>query len=155
MILNFLLFALLAVIDQLTKYLISNSLTLYEKIKVIDNFFYLTHTHNTGAAWSILSGGRFFFIVTASAVVIAIFVYLYKQKKLNLLLKIALILIAAGAFGNLLDRILYGYVIDFLDFYIFGYDFPVFNFADCCLTIGVGLMIIDTLFTKEEKNGTA
>ncbi|MBQ4252988.1 MAG: signal peptidase II, partial [Erysipelotrichaceae bacterium] len=79
-----------------------------------------------------------------------VFWYLYRNEKISAIYRFGLVMIAAGAFGNLIDRISYAYVIDFLDFYIFGYNFPVFNFADCCITIGAGLLITDILFSKEQ-----
>ena len=148
-------FILLTAADQISKYIVNQSIALHAQIKVIDGFFYLTNTRNTGAAWSMLPGGRIFFIGMAAIVIIAVFVYIYRLKDRKNLLTVSLVLVASGAFGNMIDRILYGYVVDFLDFYIFGYDFPVFNFADCCLTIGVALIILDTLFGKEQENGTA
>ena len=147
---NILIFFILAAIDQITKMIVNARIELYKKIEIIPSFFYLTNVRNTGAAWSILSGKSAFFIVTAIVAISLIFWYLYRNDKISVLYRCGLVMIASGAFGNLIDRITYSYVIDFLDFYIFGYNFPVFNFADCCITIGAGLLITDILFSKEQ-----
>ena len=123
----------------------------HQSIKVIENFFHITYTHNTGAAFSILEGQKWFFVFSALIACIGIVGYINKSKDVTKLIKFALMLIIGGAIGNLIDRVVYGYVIDFLDFYIFGYDFPVFNVADCCITIGTGLLLLSIIFTKEEK----
>ncbi len=141
----------LIIIDQLTKLIIVNSFGLGESLTVIDSFFKLTHVHNTGAAWSVLQGARFVFVIVALLVSLYLIYYLYKNKSLKKYQRFVIILIVSGAIGNMIDRVLHGYVIDFLDFNIFGYDFPVFNFADCCLTIGVILFAIDTLFINKEQ----
>ena len=150
MYVNILIFFILAAVDQITKMIVNAHIELYRKIEIIPGFFYLTNVRNTGAAWSILSGKSAFFIVAAIAAIFMIFWYLYRNEKISAIYRFGLVMIAAGAFGNLIDRISYAYVIDFMDFYIFGYNFPVFNFADCCITIGAGLLITDILFSKEQ-----
>ncbi len=118
---------------------------------VIPNFFHITYTKNYGAAFSILQGKRYWFIVITVIVLVLLIYYLYKEKPQKWE-KVAIILIIAGACGNLIDRIINGYVIDFLDFNLFGYAFPVFNLADCYITIGA-LMLIITELLKGAKNG--
>jgi signal peptidase II len=86
----------------------------------------------------------------ALVVSVVIILYLIKHKPKSLE-KISLLLILAGAIGNVIDRVAYGYVIDFLDFYIFGYDFPIFNIADSCITIGAVLLILSELFLGDKK----
>ncbi|MGN1399607.1 MAG: signal peptidase II, partial [Erysipelotrichaceae bacterium] len=112
----------------------------------------ITYTCNDGAAFSILKGQRVLFIVM-TVLAIGLFVYYLARNKVKWLEKYSLLLIISGAIGNLIDRILYGYVIDFLDFYIFGYDFPVFNIADSFITIGaIGLIISIFFLDKESKH---
>jgi signal peptidase II len=147
---NYLSIILLVVIDQLTKIYIDSVMTLHQSIKVIDGFFHITYTRNTGAAWSMLEGQKYFFIIAALAAVAVIAVYLHKNK-VSLWEKTGLILIASGAFGNVIDRLRLGEVIDFLDFYIFGYDFPVFNFADCCITVGSIIVVLTVLLERKEQ----
>ena len=147
---NYLTIILLVVIDQLTKIYIDSVMTLHQSIKVIDGFFHITCTRNTGAAWSMLEGQKYFFIIAALAAVAVIAVYLHKNK-VSLWEKTGLILIVSGALGNVIDRLRLGEVIDFLDFYIFGYDFPVFNFADCCITVGSIIVVLTVLLERKEQ----
>ena len=139
---------LLVLLDQLTKFLAAVYLKGQGSVKVINNFFYLTYAENKGAAWSILEGETVFFVIVAACAVILIINYLNKNQT-NKLFKTAMILVCSGAIGNVVDRIIRGSVIDFLDFYIFGYDYPVFNFADCCITIGVVILFI-SMFTSKD-----
>lgn len=135
---------ILVVIDQISKDLITSSMRLGQSIEVIKDFFYITYAHNTGGAWSILSGQMIlFYLVTIIALAIFIGWWWQLENRWSLI-RIALLLLIAGTLGNFIDRILYQYVRDFLDFYIFGYNFPIFNVADMCLTIGVGVFILDT-----------
>jgi signal peptidase II len=138
-------------IDQFTKMLAENSLTLGVRETIIDGFFYLTLLYNRGAAWSILSGNRWFLVVVS---IIASFGFIaYYIKRLNnskTILLLALSLIVGGTFGNLIDRALYGQVVDFLDFIIIGYNYPVFNFADTFLVVGMGLLIV-AIYLEDKK----
>lgn len=137
------------IVDQISKILVSNNLT--SKVTIINNFFYLTKAYNKGAAWSILKGERLFLILVALVTITLLLIYIKKnniRKKSNI---IAFSLIIGGALGNLLDRIIYGYVIDFLDFVIINYDFPIFNLADTFIVIGIILLLIQT-YRKEDKN---
>ncbi len=139
---------LLIVIDQLSKlYFLYNQL-LYNGYVIIDKFFYLTYLENRGAAFGIFQDGRWFFIITtiiASGVMVWYFI-----KNNNFLLRVSLMLIVSGGIGNLIDRVFRGFVVDFLDFYPFGYDFPIFNFADICVTVGVFLFVIYIIFVYKE-----
>jgi len=132
------------IIDIVIKLLVKNNLVLNQSIKIIDNFFYITYVKNTGAAWSILSGKQLFLILVSLFIVISLFIYLYKKKTYTKIEKIGYSMLIAGAVGNLIDRIVYGYVIDYLNFYIFNYNFPVFNFADTCIVIGIVLLCISS-----------
>ena len=135
------------VIDQLSKILIINNVALNKSINIIPNFFSLTYVRNEGAAFSLLDGAVWFFIIIAF-----IFLYLIKDKNLSKFEIITYSLLIGGILGNLIDRIIYGYVIDFLSFIIFGYNFAIFNFADTFIVISVVLLIILTFKEKKCKN---
>nr|WP_245368132.1 signal peptidase II [Paenibacillus silagei] len=142
-------------IDQGTKYLIATRLELAEQIPVIKDFFIITSHRNRGAAFGILEGQQWFFIVITVIVVCGIVWYLNKARKTRKLLPTALALVLGGAIGNFLDRILNGEVVDFLMFNFGSYTFPIFNVADSCIVVGVGLIILDTLLeVKGEQEVT-
>lgn len=140
-------------IDQGTKYLIATRLELGEQIPVIGDFFLITSHRNTGAAFGILEGKRWFFIVITVIVVCGIVWYLNKSKGSRKLLPTALGLVLGGAVGNFLDRALTGEVVDFLQFNFGSYTFPIFNVADSCIVIGVGLIILDSLRDLKDGDG--
>jgi signal peptidase II len=135
------------ILDILTKLTIVNNYNLYESKEIINNFFSITYIQNNGAAWSILEGKMLFFYVI-TIVALGFIFYLYKSCDSSFQ-KFSIALVIAGTIGNFIDRIRLGYVVDFLDFIIFGYDFPVFNVADMCLVVGCALLIVS--FIKEEK----
>lgn len=139
------------IIDQVSKIIIVNNLTNNKSIEVIKSFFYLTYTNNKGAAFSILTGRRILLILVALVVIGVLIYYVIKNKIEGKVNKIALSLVIGGSIGNLIDRILRGAVIDFIDVKIFGYNFPIFNLADTFIVIGVFLLIIE-MFRKEHKN---
>ena len=141
------------VLDQITKMIVQTSMNLKESIEVIKGFFSITYVQNTGAAWSIMEGQMwFFYIITVVALVVMI--YIFKDtKETQWWLRLAVVLLIAGTLGNFIDRVVFQYVRDFLDFIIIGYDFPVFNVADIALCVGVGMVALDTLFSKEDTNG--
>ena len=142
---------ILLVIDQISKILVVKLIDINHPIEVIKNFFYLTYTHNTGAAFSILTGQRIFLILIAIVILIILINYIRKNQVKEKLDIISFSLIIGGSLGNLIDRIVRGYVVDFLDFKIFGYNFPVFNLADTFIVVGVFLLLIVT-FRKERSN---
>lgn len=132
--------ALMVTADQITKYVVSHHLTHGQKNTIIEGFFYLTHCSNTGGAWSIFSGNAVILGVISliSSLIVACMIFYCR----NTLTAFSLGTILAGALGNMIDRFLHGYVVDFLDFVIFGYDFPVFNVADICIVLGsIGLIL--------------
>lgn len=139
------------IIDQVSKIIVVNNLTNNKSIEVIKSFFYLTYTNNKGAAFSILTGRRILLILVALVVIGVLIYYVRKNKIEGKVNKIALSLVIGGSIGNLIDRILRGAVIDFIDVKIFGYNFPIFNLADTFIVIGVFLLIIE-MFRKEHKN---
>ena len=127
--------------DRFSKIYIISKIPLHKSINIISNFFSITYVKNTGAAWSILSGNRLFLIIVG-VIVLAMFIYyIFKEKNITLIESVSYGLIFSGITGNLIDRVFYGYVIDFFDFYIFGYDFPIFNIADTLIVVGVIIYI--------------
>lgn len=131
-------------IDIIVKLLVANKLVLNESIKIIDNFFYITYVKNTGAAWSILSGRQTFLIIISLIIIFLLIAYLIRKKEYKKLEIIGYSMLISGSIGNLIDRIVYGYVIDYLNFYIFNYNYPIFNIADVCIVIGIILLVIDS-----------
>lgn len=143
------------ILDQWSKQIVDGSMQLYQSIPVIP-YFNLTYVHNTGAAFSFLSqaGGwqRWFFAALALTVSVVITIWLARLKKHETLLAVALSLVLGGAIGNLIDRLLYGYVIDFLDVYYQEWHWPAFNIADSAITIGVMLMLAESLGLGRPKS---
>lgn len=150
----FILFLLAA--DQLSKYLIAQYFSLNESIVLIPRFFALTYVQNTGAGFSILQGQlNFFYLITILALIFLCYL-LYRRESTTKFYLLSLLLMLGGTIGNFIDRLTKHYVIDFLDFIILGYDFPVFNLADSFLTLGVFLFIIYTLHSEYlERKGRA
>jgi len=138
--------------DQLTKIWISATLALYESIPVLP-FFDLRLLHNEGAAWSFLAtaGGwqRWFLSGLAIFVTGILIVWLSRTQRQQYWLASALALVIGGAVGNVIDRLIYGYVIDFIDIYYQGWHWPAFNIADSAISIGVVLLLIDALLGTE------
>ncbi|WP_235070684.1 signal peptidase II [Turicibacter sp. TJ11] len=132
------------IIDQLTKFLVVKYMTIGQSISIIDHFLYITSHRNEGAAWGILQGKMLFFYVVTLIVIGVVILWIRRlDVKKEKLLVIALSLILGGAIGNFIDRVMYQHVVDFINTYIFGYDFPIFNIADSALCIGVFLMAVD------------
>lgn len=151
MIRYYLLAAVLIVIDQLVKWGIVQNFALYDEMEVVPGLFSLYYIQNRGAAWGIFEGRMtFFFIVTVLVVGYMIYTF-HKLPQNSRLAGISFSFILAGALGNFIDRMRLGYVVDMfrLDFI----NFPIFNVADACLTVGVLTMIVYILFfEKEEEN---
>lgn len=149
---NYLIYLFIVVslvsLDQYTKSIILNYFELYESKTIIDGFFSLTYVQNFGAGFSIMQNARTTFLIITPICLIG-FSYLFIKSN-DKLSKTALLLMISGTIGNFIDRIVRIYVVDFLDFIIFGWDFPIFNVADIFLTIGVCLYIIALI--KEEKD---
>ena len=133
---------ILLIIDIVIKLIISNKLIFNESICVINNFFYITYVKNTGVAWSILSGKINLIIIITLIIISVLIIYIFNKKNYSILEIISYSMILSGSIGNLIDRIIYGYVIDYLDFNILGYNYPIFNFADMCIVIGIILILI-------------
>lgn len=137
-------------LDQFTKYMVINNIELGNSIKVIEKFFYLVHWRNKGAAWGIMQNGTLFFIIVT--VIVSIFLAVYMYKNDNKVLRLAVSMILGGAMGNLIDRVLRPEgVVDFLNFYIFSYNFPAFNVADSFITVGTAILAIYIFFIYKEE----
>ncbi len=145
-------FVVLIAIDQISKYLIVSRMDLYSSIPLIKNVFEIHYIQNHGAAWGLLENQQLLFIICAIVACIFGSIFFIKCARANQLktLQVCIILIMAGAVGNLIDRIRLQYVIDFI--YIKLIDFPVFNIADCYVTVGFFLTVIMILFCYKEED---
>lgn len=153
-IILFLIIGLVA-IDQVLKMIVANMMQVGETLAVISGVFHITFVKNTGAAFSVLRDKQFFLISITFIVMLIVFVVLIKnRKKFSLALQTSLVMIIGGGIGNLTDRIRLGYVVDYLDVRLI--HFPVFNFADCCIVIGVILLFLVILIEerREKKTGS-
>jgi signal peptidase II len=145
------------VLDQWTKSLVVQKLPLYQRVEVIQGFFDLTHVRNTGGAFGIFGGekgglGSILFVVV-SLIAIGAIVFLFLRIKENeRTLAFSFSLILSGAVGNLIDRLRYGEVVDFLDFYLSSYHWPAFNVADSAICVGIGLMALELLKGDHKKS---
>jgi signal peptidase II len=141
--------ALVVVLDQLTKQLAEGMLVLHQPVAVLP-FVNLTLVYNTGAAFSFLAGAggwqRWFFLVLTIVISIALIIWITRLKAGEGRLALSLALILGGAIGNLIDRALYGHVIDFIDLYYGYWHWPAFNIADSAITVGAMLLVFDSLF---------
>lgn len=150
---HLLLACIVVVIDRWSKRLVARQIPMYRNIQIIPGFFRLTHTENTGAAFSLFAdspthwktGMLIGFSAVAMVVVLAL---LWKQTRALTLTGVALSLILGGAMGNLWDRIASGRVVDFLLFYVKQYQWPVFNLADSSIVIGASLLVLEILFSR-------
>jgi signal peptidase II len=144
-------------LDQITKYIIEKNVRLFDVIPVIPGFFNITHVRNKGAAFSLFAGApeafRSLFFATVTIVAIVAIVLLIRKTNERLLI-VAFSLIAGGAVGNLIDRVRYGEVVDFIQWYVKSHFWPSFNIADSAITVGVCLLAVDMLFHKQDKAGS-
>jgi signal peptidase II len=165
--------AAIVILDQLSKYIIKNSMNLYDSFNVLGNFFKITYIENSGMAFGIQMGSRPVFVLLSILAAIIVFVYLLRMSNEQFLFRFALALIVGGAVGNLIDRIAVGRVVDFLDVEFFdislpsfrllfidfpGYSltrWPVFNLADSAVTCGMILIIWYILFNKSPQKQEA
>ncbi|HET9409980.1 MAG TPA: signal peptidase II [Candidatus Sulfotelmatobacter sp.] len=150
---HFLVALLVIVLDRWTKYLAATRIAMYRHIPVIPGFFDLTHTENTGAAFSLFADSpshwKTTMLIAFSLVAMVIVSFLlWKQSRALTLTGIALSFILGGAVGNVWDRIARGKVVDFLLFYIRQYQWPVFNLADSAIVVGASLLVLEILFAK-------
>ena len=136
--------SLVVIVDRLTKYVLFRNLSLGESVKVVPGLFHITLVLNSGAAFGLFKGRSVFFTVSTALVIVFICFYILRGGCKDLLTLTALGLVLGGAAGNLIDRVLFGYVIDFLDFRIW----PVFNIADASITIGAFILAVRLIFNK-------
>ena len=148
------------IVDQLTKQWIMTNFALHEQQSIIPGFFDLVYVTNTGAAFGFLAGSKtwlrqvFFIAVSIVALVVIFYAYDHLKKQARIFIY-ALGLIAGGAVGNLIDRLRFGSVVDFLDFYLGTHHWPAFNAADSAITTGVALFLLGTLLQhRKEKRRT-
>lgn len=154
MIRFFIILVLVVVSDQLSKLWILKNFALYDSSVIIPGFFNLTFLRNTGAAFGMLSDmpllwRQIFFITIAAVALVALVVMQRKMGKENFWYTLCFALIGGGALGNVIDRVLYGSVVDFLDFYIGKYHWPAFNVADSGITVGVTIFLLLQIFEGE------
>ena len=140
------------VLDRISKLLVSFNINEGRVIKVIGNFFRLTYLKNVGAAWSMFEGKIVFLIIISILFLIFMFKAVLNDKRNTMTNILGYSFIIGGIIGNLIDRIIYKYVIDFLSFNIFGYYFPVFNIADSLIVVGAVIFIIDIIMEGREKS---
>ena len=136
----FIISIFLIILDFISKLLIVNILKV--DLFLIPNFLYLTFVTNTGTFWGLFSNINIFFIVLSITILIALIYIIVKKTTLNKLNTILYSLVISGIIGNLIDRIIRGYVVDFIGIKMFNYNFPIFNFADIYIVIGVLLFIL-------------
>jgi signal peptidase II len=145
--------AAIVLLDQVTKALVMRSFVLHESMPIIPSFFSLTYVRNPGAAFGLLAqqpaGFRTIFFILVSIVALVLLGSMYAGAPAGArLLRGGLVLVMAGAVGNFIDRLRFGEVIDFLDFYVRDWHWPAFNVADSCITIGVGLLLLHYFVEK-------
>ncbi|WP_280769062.1 signal peptidase II [Salipaludibacillus daqingensis] len=140
------------ILDQWTKWLVVQHMEIRESIPLIENFLYLTSHRNAGAAFGILQGQLWLFFIATVVVIGVVTYYIQKYTKDQPWFGVSLGLVLGGAIGNFIDRLLEGAVVDFVDVYIFSYNFPIFNVADSALVVGVGILMIH-VFKEDKKQG--
>lgn len=151
-------FLVVIALDQSTKFMIQQTLPLHKKVEILPGFFNLIHVRNTGGAFGIFGGERgplgSVLFLAASLMAVGILMILFlRVKEHERALAFSLALLLGGAFGNLIDRVNYGEVVDFLDFHISSYHWPAFNVADSAISIGIGLMALELLIKERQKPG--
>jgi signal peptidase II len=140
-------------LDRWTKHVVAQRIRLYAHIQVIPGFFQLTHTENTGAAFSLFANSTLpwktgLLIAFSVIALVVVSILLWKNNQSHTITGIGFALIMGGALGNLWDRLAHGRVIDFLLFYVEHYQWPVFNLADSAIVVGAGLLVLEMLFHK-------
>ena len=155
----FITLAVIAGLDQLTKWYIASTMSLYASYPVIDGFFNITYIRNPGAAFGFLVNAAplfrsVFLIVVSTAAIVMILWFLARNRSAGGLLVTSLSLITGGAAGNLIDRVRFGNVVDFLDVYIGAWHWPAFNVADSAISIGAVLLVVE-MFRRKRAGITA
>jgi signal peptidase II len=145
--------ALVVLCDQITKALVLAKMPLFKSITIIPGFFSLTHVHNPGGAFGFLAQNgsplRHWIFLGAALLALGLILYFHHQTpKTYPYLRLGLSLIFGGAIGNVIDRLRFGEVVDFLDFYVSNFHWPTFNVADSAVTVGVGIFLVHIIFRK-------
>lgn len=144
---------IIVIIDQIIKFLITANFNVDEGVLLIPGFFSIVRVHNTGAAWSIMSENTLILILLSLVALVAIYFFFIKNNKLGKIESITIGVLIGGILGNLIDRVFRGYVVDYLFFQIFEYNFPVFNFADICIVISaIVLLFLQLRGSRENEN---
>lgn len=146
---------LIILLDQLSKIIIRCSLEVGHTISVIGKFFKITHLENSGAAWSILNGKWIFLVILSLLFLVFIFRCIKRDDRNTKLNILSYSFLIGGIIGNIIDRIIYQTVTDFLSFRIIKYDFPVFNLADTFIVIGMFMLILDVFLEGREEGPMA
>jgi signal peptidase II len=151
----FLIALIVVLLDRWTKHIVARRIALYAHIQVIPGFFRITHTENTGAAFSLFADSNApwktgMLIAFSVLALVVVSILLWKNNHAHILTGIALSLIMGGAIGNLWDRVTTGRVVDFLLLYVKRYQWPVFNLADSAIVVGAGLLVLEIVFGQEK-----
>jgi len=145
----YIIIAVIVALDQFVKYTVKTSMELGQSIPIIENIFHLTYIHNYGAAFSIFQGQRAFLLILTGIMLVALLVFMIKNKNYrHWTIMTAMALIISGGIGNIIDRAVLGYVVDYLDFRVW----PIFNVADIAVCVGCGLMVLYVLFIDGKVN---
>jgi signal peptidase II len=144
--------AILVLADQVSKAIVVRTMSLYESIPIIPNFFHFTYITNDGMAFGIdFPFGYFIFSAVSLLLTLFLFWYLWSVRNHSIVIRLGLAMIIAGAIGNLIDRLMLGEVIDFLDFMIRDFHWYVFNLADSYVTVGMILLLIDSIILEKKR----
>lgn len=139
-------------LDQLLKHIVASKVLLQEAFYVIPRFFYITHVQNTGGAWSIFSSIPYFLVIINIFLLGLLIGYIYKKETFSLVEVIYFGLILGGVLGNLMDRIFLDGVVDYIGIQFGNYYYPIFNFADIAVVIGMALIIIEIIRGEKHEN---
>ena len=141
------------IIDIASKVLLNHFLVLGKAYKIMDKFLYITLAYNDGISFSMLKGQKYLIILISLIIMVFLYIYMkkFKENKRNI---IAFSLIYGGLFGNLINRLVTGYVIDFIDVYIFNYNYPIFNLADSFIFIGICLLLYAIFKGEDNENNS-
>ncbi|MEE0510561.1 MAG: signal peptidase II [Peptococcaceae bacterium] len=148
-ILPYLFAIIVLLVDQGSKALVREQMSLGESIPVIKNVFHLTYIENTGVAFGMFSGHTNLFVIVSLMVLIGLIVFAWKEGPNSLLMHYGIAMVVAGALGNIIDRIMKASVTDMFDFQIW----PIFNVADIAVCVGFGLLVLYIFFDQGEENG--
>jgi len=144
--------AILVLADQISKAIVVRTMSLYESIPIIQDFFHFTYITNDGMAFGIdFPFGYFIFSAVSVLLTVFLFFYLWSVKNHSIVIRLGLAMIIAGAIGNSIDRLLLGEVIDFLDFMIGDFSWYIFNLADSYVTVGMVLILIDSIILEKKR----